>query len=365
MAVFTSVDDAGSFFNSKIYAGTGSSNAVTGIGFQPDIVWIKNVPSNYDPVLFDSVRGAEEQLIPATDAGDSTESASLTAFGADGFTVNSSNKTNRSSDDFSCWCWKAGTTSGLTGGTLTPSGYSFNTTSGVGIYVYTGTGSNATIPHGLGQVPTFIAVKSTSNTEDWSVYQGPIGYNAGATAAPGTIDMTLNDANARTTSSTMWNNTDATSSVFAVGTNTQTNNTAYTYVAYVFCDTPGFSKSGKYKGVENTDGPCIYTGFEPAFVMIKDRDSGGPAAYGWTMTTNTFGMSGDTSADPSYNMQTMSFFADQNVLATANVYIDFLSNGFKVRASGGPELNGPEYYMYLAFARNPFVNSSGVPGNAR
>ena len=98
--------------------------------------------------------------------------------------------------------------------------------------------------------------------------------------------------------------------------------------------------------------------------MIKDRDSGGPAGYGWSMITNTFGMGGDLTADPSYNVQTQSFYADQNVLATAVADVDFLSNGFKLRGTGSNQ-NPNEYMMYLAFARNPFVNSSGVPGNAR
>jgi len=367
MAVFTPIDDPGIFFNSKVYAGTGSSNAVTGIGFAPNLVWIKNIPSNYGHRLFDTVRGVTKYIRTNTTAIQVTDTNTVTSFDADGFTVLSSDATNRSGDDFSCWCWKAATTSGVTGGTITPTGYTIDTTSGVGVYVWTGTGSAGTIPHGLGQVPTFIGVKRTAGgTASWSVYQGPTGYNAGATAAPETIDMTWNDSNARTAvTSAMWDSTAPTTNVFSIGDDGQVNNSSDTYMAWVFCDTPGFSKCGKYKGVENTDGPCIYTGFEPAFVMIKDRDSGGPAAYGWTMMTNTFGMSGDLTADPSYNMQTQSFFADQNVLATANVYIDFLSNGFKVRASGGPELNGPEYYMYLAFARNPFVNSSGVPGNAR
>ena len=160
----------------------------------------------------------------------------------------------------------------------------------------------------------------------------------------------------------MWNDVDATSTVFSVGTNTQTNNTAYTYVAYVFCDTSGFSKSGKYRGNNNADGPLIYTGFEPSFIMVKDRDSGGPAGYGWSMITNTFGMQGAT--DWYWNELTMSFYADQNVLATAVCNVDFLSNGFKLRGTGSNQ-NPGEYMMYLAFARNPFVNSSGVPGNAR
>jgi len=365
MAAFTAIDDAGSFFNSKVFSGTGSSNAITGIGFQPDFVWIKNVPSNYDHVLFDSVRGATKYIKSSQSAIEVTDTNSLTAFDADGFTVISSNETNRSGDDFSCWCWKAGTTTGkpTVGETITPTSYSYNATSGVGIYAYTGTGSAGAIAHGLGQLPTFIAVKKLDgSTENWGVYQGPVGYNSGATTAPGEIDMTLNDSNARTTSSTMWNDVDATSTTFTVGTNSSSNVVGQTFIAYVFCDVSGFSKCGKYEGNNNADGPLIYTGFEPAFIMIKDRDSGGPAGYGWSMITNTFGMQGAT--DWYWNELTMSFYADQNVLATAVCNVDFLSNGFKLRGTGSNQ-NPNEYMMYLAFARNPFVNSSGVPGNAR
>ena len=236
MAVFTPVDDPGSFFNPKVYAGTGVTNALTGIGFQPDFVWIKNIPSNYDPVLFDSVRGVQKYIKSSQTAVSVTDSTSLTAFGADGFTVISSNETNRSGDDFSCWCWKAGTTTGLTGGTITPSAYSFNATSGVGVYVWTGTSSAGTIPHGLGQLPTFIAVKRTAGaTASWSVYQYPIGYNAGATTPGEDIDMTLNDSNARTAvTAAMWNSTAPTTTVFSIGDDGQVNNSGDTYVAYVF-----------------------------------------------------------------------------------------------------------------------------------
>ena len=179
--------------------------------------------------------------------------------------------------------------------------------------------------------------------------------------------MTLDDSNARTPSSDMWNDTDATDTVFTVGTNAQTNTNTYTYVAYVFCDVPGYCQTGAYKGNNNSDGPFQYLGFRPSWLMIKNRDSGGPTSYGWAMMTDQYGMNGpavDGSLEFGGNYITGIFYADQTAMIQSHVGFDLLSNGFKIRQSGVTQ-NSTGFYQYTAFAAQPLVGKNQTPGVAR
>jgi len=343
MAVYTAIDDAGSFFNTVLYTGTGGVQTISGVGFEPGLTWCKDRTNSYDQVWFDQARGATERITSNTTAAESTQVNDLTAWNSDGFVVGSGSNINVNTNLFVGWNWKAGTTSGLSGGTITPSAYSFNTTSGFSILKYTGTGSNATIPHGLAVAPTFVIVKQLNTTASWYVGCPMIGW---------ADELNLNGTGAEANSPTTWNSTAPTTSVISVGTASYVNDSGGTYVAYCFAPIKGYSSFGKYSGNGNADGPFVYTGFRPAFLILRRTDSGGD----WFLWDDKRG---------TYNVNTPCLAPNAVTAETSRGIPDFLSNGFKLRdtnvdanASGGE-------YIYVAFAENPFVNSSGVPGNAR
>ena len=351
MAVFTAIDDPELYFQVKTYTGTGSSQAITLDGSEdmaPDLVWIKNRESARAPVLFDSVRGAEKRLVVSGADTSSTDSNMLTAFGSDGFTVGSSNEVNESSDGMVAWNWKAGTTSGLTGGTLTPTAYSINTTSGFSAIAYTGNASaGATVPHGLGVVPEMMIVKSLNGATDWNM------YHQDTHSTPEDYILVLNTSAIRADNNTSWNDTAPTSTVFTVGGGGDTNVNTNTYIAYCFASKQGYSKFGSYTGNGNTDGPFVYTGFRPAFVIFKKSDG----AADWEQVDDQ---------RLGYNPDQNYFNCNEAFAEQTGDIIDLVSNGFKIRGddSSGWNKDGGEY-IYIAFAKAPFVNSNGVPCNAR
>lgn len=333
------------YYNTKLYTGTGSSNAITGVGFQPDWVWIKVRSEANDHEAYDAVRTATERLIPDTSAAEDTNTAGLTAFGADGFTVNTGHAVNKSTATYVAWNWKAGTTTGIAGSpTITPTSYSFNATSGFSIIAYTGTGVAATLPHGLGVVPKMIWVKKRSGTGAWTVYNNSIGN---------TKYLQLDGSSAPQTGSTIWNDTTPTSSVFSVGTDGDVNGSSATYIAYVFVDIKGYSKVGSYLGNGNIDGTFVYTGFRPAFILTKKTSGTG---Y-WTIW--------DNKRDP-YNWCGQKLYPNtddaEQTEATGNC--DFVSNGIKWRNTGASNNSGATF-LYMAFAEFPIVSSNYIPGTAR
>ena len=345
------------FFNAHKYTGTGSSNAVTGVGFSPDAVWIKTTSNGQKPCMFDTVRGVQKVIYPSESTAEITDSSLLTAFGADGFTVVSYGDVNTNTEDFASWNWKAGTTSGLSGGTITPSSYSYNATTGFGIYKWSGTGSAGTIAHGLGKVPQMIQVKRLDTTYSWVGYFNPLGSSK---------NLAFNLSNAAGNAGVgIWNSTNATNTVFSVGTDDAVNLSGGTYVAYVWCNVAGSSSIGEYIGNGSADGTFVYTGFEPEMIIAKNRDSGGVAAYGWTQISNTFGMGGATTANPAFNELTQNVFVDQLVAAATGNPVDFLSNGFKWRGTGTGSNQSGAPFAYMAFARQPIIGSGGTVGVAR
>ena len=344
------------FFNTKLYTGTGSSLAITGVGFQPDFVWTKNRDATDNHNLFDSPRGVREFISSNMTSVETTGADSLNSFDSDGFTLGTWGDVNGSGEDYVSWNWKGGTTSGLSGGTITPSAYSFNTTSGFGVYAYTGTGANATIPHGLGVAPHLVIVKHLSGASDWEV--GSTSYTSWA------YHQGLNLNNAESSSATCWNSTAPTSTVFSVGTNGAINGSGQTYIAYVFANVKGYSKFGSYIANNNTDGPFIYTGFSPAFVMIYDTTGG--SYKSWCMF--------DTTRQPNNANMGKTLYANRNYAegkrgegsASSTIpAIDIVSNGFKPRV-GNDEVNTvTDKYIYMAFAEFPFVSSNSIPTTAR
>ena len=339
---YTTINKSTDYFNTKLYTGTGSTHNVTGVGFQPNWVWIKSRSDAYSHYLFDVVRGATKQIQSNLTDAETTSANQLTSFDSDGFTLGTDIVTNGSSKTFASWNWLASnTTASNTDGSIT-STVSANTTAGFSIVSYTGTGSNATVGHGLGAVPKMIIVKNRDNVDNWTVYHGTQG---------GTKVQWLNLTNATATESGWWNNTDPTSSVFYIGTQNGVNKSGDNLIAYCFAEKKGYSKFGSYTGNGSADGAFVYTGFKPAMVIIK-KTSG---VDNWTIYDNKRdGFNGDTHA----------LFPNLTDVQTTDVDIDLVSNGFKiVRVSDRVNQNG-QTFIYMAFGQS-LVGSNNVPCTAR
>ena len=329
------------YFNTVLYTGNGSTQSITGVGFQPDWIWQKARNQTYDHRLFDAVRGTTKAIYSNTTGAEGTESG-VTAFDSDGFSLGSNAGSNGNTVTYASWNWKAnGSGSANTDGSIS-STVSANTTAGFSIAQWTGTGSNATIGHGLGATPKCFIMKKTSATSAWSVYHETVGN---------TKFMTLNATSDPTTSSTVFNNTSPTSSVFSVGTADNGNASGATYIGYFFAEKKGYSKFGSYTGSGNVDGTFVYTGFKPAVLIVKTYTTNG----GWQIYDSKRNTSNPTSKFlvPSSN----------NAEASGSNDIDFLSNGFKPRTTLNPGTT--DGFIYMAFAEEPLVSSNNVPATAR
>ena len=350
MAAYTTIDDAGSFYNTKLYSAGTAPLAITGVGFQPDITWIKSRTYTDNQNLFDSVRGATEILYTNNNNVVDTQAQSLQSWQSDGFTVGSRNDTNRSGQTFVSWNWKGGTTSGITTNgstTITPSAYSFNQTARISILKYTGnTVAGAKIAHGLGVAPDFTIFKSTANATAWN------SYHTGTYAAiPDEYSLCLSSTAAKDGDTKFWNDTVPDSVNITLGNGADANPSALC-VAYCFASVQGFSNFGSYTGNGNADGAFVYTGFRPAFVMIKRSDSSGD----WYIYDDK---------RLGYNMDNNELYANTTNAEQTDDRIDLLSNGFKLRNDGSGVNASSGDYTYTAFAESPLVNSEGVPNNAR
>lgn len=348
---YSNIDKPSKYFNTKLYTGTGSSNAVTGVGFKPDWVWLKRRDSTASHALFDINRGVTKQLRTNTTGADETISW-FSSFDTDGFTVSTTESDgNASGGTYTSWNWLgANTTTSNTAGTIS-STVSANTTSGFSIVSYTGNGSTGTVGHGLGTTPSMYIIKRRSAVNNWIVWHKGNG---------GSSVMFLDLTNAPPDTNTAFTNgTTPTSSVFSVGNTAYVNASASTYIAYCFADVKGYSKFGSYEGNSSTDGTFVYLGFKPAFVIIKNITNGN----NWIMLDNKRG---------TYNLQSTTLYPNTNDTedsTTTNFGMDFLSNGIKMRTSGGYTTNSNNAsgntYIYMAFAENPFVSSKGIPTTAR
>jgi len=343
---YTDIDKPSDYFNTKLYSGNGSTQNITGLNFQPDLVWIKERTSTSDNMLFDAVRGATNRLESNTADIEASSSTQLNAFNSDGWTTGSSAGTNESGQTYASWNWLAGNgTASNTDGSIT-STVSANTTSGFSIVSWTGNGTYpSTVGHGLGVAPKMIIIKPRNLAYSWLVYNENIGNNnllylEGTNASSGT---------------SAFNNTSPTSSVFTVN-DVQGNQSSGTYIAYCFAEKKGFSKFGSYVGNNNNDGTFVYTGFKPAFVMVKRSDSN--LVANWSMFDNK---------RSSYNIERSQLEANTSDAqqTDASADIDLLSNGFKLRSTADENNDGGGTYIYMAFAENPFVTSTGIPTTAR
>ena len=348
---YTSINDPTSFFNTVLYTGNGSTNNITGVGFQPDWVWLKIRSQAYSHRVFDSVRGANKRLYPNTNEAEDSPTTALTSFDSDGFSLGSDTGQNQNTDTFVSWNWKAGTSftndaSATSVGSIDSAG-SVNETAGFSICTYTGVSSAGTIKHGLSTVPSMIIWKNRSASNGWIVYHHK------NTSAPETDYLELHANNATVDLNTIMNDTAPTSSVFSIGTEgavggSNTNN----FVAYVFSERKGYSKFGSYTGNGNADGPFVYTGFKPAFIMYKNT----ARAISWLIHDNK---------RLGYNPDNDEQHPDTNAADGSDDRVDILSNGFKIRESSNLMNVSGEQVIYMAFAESPFVNSNGVPNNAR
>ena len=345
---YSSIIKPSIFVNTKIYTGNGGTNAQTGVGFAPDLLWFKNRNTAINHMWFDSVRGINKYLYGNLTEAEGTSSSILTAIGSDGFTVGANDNVNKSSSPIVAWNWKAGTSvSGTTTGSGTGKSYSgsVNTTSGFSIIKYLGNGSSGhTIPHNLNAVPKTIIAKSLDRGTNWMVYHQAIGN---------TKYLRLNTTATPNTATAVWNNTSPTSSVFTVGSDGDVNNNNENYISYIFAEKQGYSKMGGFTGNGNADGIFCYLGFKPAFVMVKRTNN----ANFWLMR--------DNKRSPFNQVEIALLPNENNVESTSDVDLDITSQGFKILSSSGRTNASGNKYIYMAFAENPFVASNFNAATAR
>jgi hypothetical protein len=347
-----SAKQADDYFNTVVYTGNGTAIAsggisVTGVNFQPDFVWIKNRTNAYDNMLFDSVRGRLKILKSNSTAAEITSNTeNLDSFDADGFTYGSELSGNASGASHVAWNWKAGGTAvSNTDGSIT-SQVSAAPDAGFAVGTYTGNATaGATIGHSLGEIPEMVIVKRRTNARDWAV------YHKDQSATPTNAYMLLNSTAAVGVGSTAWNNGTFTSSVFTIGSHELVNFSGDSYVFYAFRGIDGHSKCGSYVGNGSANGTFIYTGFRPAWVMVK----GAGNTYSWYINDSTRDTFNHTDAELVANSSSAEYSAEG---AGGGERSDFLSNGFKVRTSNVGWNQSGITYIYLAFAEQPFKYSN-------
>ena len=329
MAAYTTIDDPSSVFQCTLYSGNAGTQTITHGGdsdLQADLVWLKGRNHAESHFLTDSVRGVNSQLYTNGTNAEGTETNVVTAIGSDSFNIGNYSDINTSGKNYVSWNFKE--TAGM-----------------FDIVAYTGNDTTRTISHSLGVIPKMIWVKERANANSWHVYNETLGN---------TKHLYLNTTHAAQTSSAMWNDTSPTSSVFTVSGETQVNRDGGTIIAYLFGDKQGVSKVGSYIGNGNADGTFVYTGFKPAFVLIKITDNG---SQDWFVLDNKRSPSNlvDDSLAPNQT--------DQEYTSEAN--LDFTAQGFKLRMTSIRVNGSGNNYIYMAFAEQPFVTSTGVPATAR
>jgi hypothetical protein len=356
-------------FDVETYQGSSSTKTISGVGFKPDMVWIKDRTAANNWGCYDSSRGVQKWLTlnenysqnGVTDI--TATSTSLASFTSDGFTVSTMSAqpiNNTNGNQFGTWMWKAngGTTttndaSATSVGTI-DSVYQANTTSGFSIVQYTGTGSAGTLAHGLGTSPKCIMVKRLNAAEGWQVYHG----STVVTSDPQTDYLEMNTNAGTADDANRWNDTAPTTAVFSIGTHAGVNTNGSTYVAYVFAQTQGFSHFGAYTGMtNNADGSMIYTGFKPSMVWIKRSDG----AESWQVADIARSqIEANNDAGITGNLTEQKLKLDLNSAEQHNQGdMDIYSNGFKLKDTDGIH-NWTNYkYVYMAFSQASIVGTNG------
>lgn len=335
------IKNGAQYMAATTYTGTGATlsitNTVNSTSFKPDLVWTKSRSAIAVNKLTDSVRGVTNAFISNSTAAQTTDVNGVTAFNSNGFTVGTDTNYNTNAATYIGWQWlcNAGTTSSNTNGSIT-STVQVNTTAGFSILTYTGTGASATVGHGLGIAPSAILIKR------YSAATGPFNFWHTSLPTPTTQLLTINTSSSIFTNAAYWNSTLPSSTVFSVGTTTNNNASAGIYLAYCFAAITGYSAFGSYVGNASTDGPFVYCGFRPRYVLVTLADV--------TNADNTYVI--DTSRNP-YNVAQNLLVTDSSAAESTAVCIDILSNGFKCKSATMVNTTGLRY-LYMAFAENPF-----------
>ena len=347
---YTTINKSTDHFNTKLVTGNGyTTQAISGIGHQPDLVWYKGRNLTSPNLFFDAVRGANKALVANNTNTEASVTGYLNSFDSDGFTVGNDGAVNGSGDTYCSWNWKAnGQGSANSDGTFATTYTSANQTAGFSISEFTVSGSgNVSFGHGLGAKPKLVITKSTSHTTNWNV------YHEDTSASPQNDYLFLNTTAAKASSTNVWG-TGMTTSVVGLGVDIGVT-AGRTYVAYCFAEKPGYSKIGSYTGNGSADGTFIYTGFKPAWVMVKRTDS-----------TNNW-MIIDNKRTPSNTGTVPEIFADSNSAENNSTdgRFDYLSNGLKARGTNAVINASGGTYLYMAFAEAPLVGQNNVPATAR
>ena len=343
---YTTINKSTDYFNTKLYIGNTSARSIGGVGFQPDWVWFKNRSQTNGHSIFDAVRGATKNIISNSNAAESTSANGLTAFASDGFSIGTDGDVNGLGDDIVAWNWLAnGAGSANTDGTIS-STVSVNATSGFSIVKWTSNDvTGATIGHGLGTVPSIVLIKNTSTAQDWIMYHKSLGNSN---------ILKLNSTASTNAGTGSFYGTTPTNSVFTVGSDNSTRGAnGNVMIAYCFAEKTGYSKFGSYTGNGNADGPFIYTGFKPAFVMFKNSSS----ALFWQIH--------DSARDPFNEVQKRLAPNSSDAEGSGSIPIDFLSNGIKLRTTATTWNESGSNFIYMAFASAPLVGTNNIPANAR
>jgi hypothetical protein len=354
---YTAIDDPTLYFSTTIYTGDGQQNrAVTidGTGMQPDLLWNKSRSLGEQHAIGDSVRGVQRKIGSSNNDAESSASSytNFSTITSTGFTVATGGvdgAVNQNNATYVNWAWKAGTAfsndaSSTSVGSIDSSG-SVSTTAGFSIISWTGTGSNATIAHGLGVQPQIVWVKNRDDTASWNIY---------TVIGTGAKGLFFNETAALDSDTSYFNSGTSSTTTFPVGTANTANGDGDKMIAYCFANVKGYSKTGSYEGNGNADGPFVYTGFKPAWVMTKSIDT--------TSNWNIFDNKRSPFNDRDDYIKANAGAAEDT--GSSDIQMDFTSQGFKIRGNND-EANGSETFIYMAFAESPFVSSSGVPTTAR
>ena len=356
---YTTIDDPSVYFQIALYTGNGTQRNITNDGnsdLQPDWVWIKCRSAVEANMLYDSSRGVTKDLRSDTTAAENTNAQGLQAFNSDGFQIGTLQNVNFNTKTMVAWQWKAngGTTttndaSSTSIGTV-DSVIQANTEAGFSIVLFDLNGNTGgTVAHGLGAAPDLLILKNRENTASWNfMLPTALGTNK---------KLTLDSTSAASTNTEIFKNTAPTSTVFSFGNDDEFNSTAtdQAIIAYCFAEKKGYSRIGSYVGNGNADGTFVYTGFKPAWIMIKRTSDGGNDWIIIDTTRFTFNLVDNYLRANTSDAETDQYAIDE----------DILSNGFKLRGTSGNINASGSVYIYMAFAERPFVTSEGTPTTAR
>jgi len=344
---YSAIAKPGDYFNTVTYSGNGSNDhTITGVGFNADFVWIKPRSGSDDHRLFNQVAGINKYL--ETNNTNTEVTDAILTTNSDGYVLTNAGEVNSGTTTYVGWNWLAGggTTTNPSGGTITTTA-SVNTTAGFSVFTYTGTGVAAHLAHGLGVAPTVVIIKGRSNTDQWFVKHPGIASNE---------YLYFNLTSAKVSGANVWSATNPDATKIYVGTDAGVNGSGVTYVCYAFAEKKGYSKFGSYTGGSD---PFVYLGFKPAFVMFKNAN----ATENWRIVDNK-----RDDDNPVVQHLYPNTNGAEGSGASYSDFIDFLSNGFKIRSGSGEVDGSGNTITYMAFAENPFVgNVSGtaVPVTAR